>query len=461
MYIVKHALKNVWRNKGRNALIASIIFIIILMTCIGLVIINTSENVIEDYKTEFGAQVNFEPVVTKENITEIPYITTEQQEEISESEYLESYYGTSTDLVVGRSVEALDEDADRLITEISINGGETKDFNPPTMKVVGTTDPANSKASRELVEGEYPEDLNECMVSVEFAEANGLEVGDTFRVQSHSIDPEAENVNYKLTVSGIYQDTAPAYPAMFPWKTAIFNKYNEIVTTYETVRVAYGDAAPPMEEVSYFLVDPSALDAFLVDVENAGVDLEEFNVRTDLEKYTQILEPLEGTQQFVSTILVIALAIGAIILILLTLIATRERKYEIGMLQAIGMTKGKVALSFLIETLVITGLCLVVAIPVGTKVAQPIADVVLQYQNNEYTAENQESTAESAVDNVQEKRGKGEEEVEQMTELKVAMDTRTMVQLIVISLLVAGLACLISVAYISRFEPIKILSDRN
>lgn len=431
------------------------------MTCIGLVIINTAGNVIDDYKTEFGAQVNLEPVITKENVTDIPYITTEQQEEISQSEHLESYYGTSTDLVVGTTINALDEDGDRMIEQIAINGGETKEFNPPTMKVVGTTDPANSKVSRTLTEGEYPDELNEAMISVELAAANNLKVGDTIQVTSHSIDPNAENVAYELEVVGIYQDSAKPYPAMFPWETAVVNKYNEVVTTYETVKVAYGNSAPPKEEVMYYLVDPSVLDAFLVDVEDAGVDLSQFTVKTDLEKYNQILEPLEGTQKFVSTILVIALIIGAVILILLTLIATRERKYEIGMLQAIGMTKGKVVLSFLIETLVITGICLLVAIPVGTKMAQPISDVVLQYQNNEYVAENQESTAENAVDTVNEKRGKGEEEVEQLQQIEVAMDTRTMIELIVISLAVAGLASLIAVLYISRFEPIKILSDRN
>ncbi|MFU2108463.1 FtsX-like permease family protein [Paenibacillus larvae] len=41
------------------------------------------------------------------------------------------------------------------------------------------------------------------------------------------------------------------------------------------------------------------------------------------------------------TYIVIVLVLGAVILILLSSIAIRERKYEIGVLRAIGMKKGK------------------------------------------------------------------------------------------------------------------------
>jgi len=53
MYIFQNALKNVARNKGRNILIAAIIFAIILTTVVALIINNTATAVIDRYKEQF------------------------------------------------------------------------------------------------------------------------------------------------------------------------------------------------------------------------------------------------------------------------------------------------------------------------------------------------------------------------------------------------------------------------
>lgn len=44
--------------------------------------------------------------------------------------------------------------------------------------------------------------------------------------------------------------------------------------------------------------------------------------------------------------LIVILAIGAIVLIVLNIFNIRERKYEVGVLTAIGMKKSRVAISF-------------------------------------------------------------------------------------------------------------------
>lgn len=57
MYIIKNAIKNIARNKGRNLLLGFIIFALILATTVALVINATSRGIIEDYKTRFGSKV--------------------------------------------------------------------------------------------------------------------------------------------------------------------------------------------------------------------------------------------------------------------------------------------------------------------------------------------------------------------------------------------------------------------
>ncbi|MGL5694146.1 MAG: hypothetical protein ACRCXA_08715, partial [Peptostreptococcaceae bacterium] len=57
MYIFKNALKNLVRNKGRNALLGIIMTAILSCTAISILINTTSNEIIKDYKNRFGAEV--------------------------------------------------------------------------------------------------------------------------------------------------------------------------------------------------------------------------------------------------------------------------------------------------------------------------------------------------------------------------------------------------------------------
>lgn len=61
------------------------------------------------------------------------------------------------------------------------------------------------------------------------------------------------------------------------------------------------------------------------------------------------MTPLNTLSTMAGWFLIVILLIGAVILIVLNIFNVRERKYEIGVLTAMGMKKGKVALQFLTE----------------------------------------------------------------------------------------------------------------
>ena len=105
-----------------------------------------------------------------------------------------------------------------------------------------------------------------------------------------------------------------------------------------------------------------------------------FDVQTDSASYESIVGPVEGLKGISITFVIIVLLFGATILILLASIAIRERKYEIGVLRAMGMKKIKVAAGLWTETLAITIICLVLGLAVGTMVAQPVANIMLEQQ---------------------------------------------------------------------------------
>ena len=59
MYLVKNAIRNVVRNKGRNILIGIIILIITTCTCIGLSINKAASNLVNTYKNTNPLEISF------------------------------------------------------------------------------------------------------------------------------------------------------------------------------------------------------------------------------------------------------------------------------------------------------------------------------------------------------------------------------------------------------------------
>ncbi|AQT83490.1 hypothetical protein B1222_02040 [Paenibacillus larvae subsp. pulvifaciens] len=153
--------------------------------------------------------------------------------------------------------------------------------------------------------------------------------------------------------------------------------------------------------------------------------------------------------------------LGAVILILLSSIAIRERKYEIGVLRAIGMKKRKVALGLWTEMIVITCICLVIGIGVGASITQPVTNSLLAGQiENAKAADNSAAQGKAVV-----VAGTGgnslNNSIKLLEELNVSLEMDTLMEIIGISLLLASIAGITAISRITKYEPIKILMERN
>ena len=92
---------------------------------------------------------------------------------------------------------------------------------------------------------------------------------------------------------------------------------------------------------TYVFADTEAYYQFEEDVRTMGLD-DSYTVSSpDLAAYESSLTPLNTLSSMATTFLIVILIIGAIILVVLNIFNVRERKYEIGVLTAMGMKKGK------------------------------------------------------------------------------------------------------------------------
>jgi len=204
-------------------------------------------------------------------------------------------------------------------------------------------------------------------------------------------------------------------------------------------------------EATYYLKSPDMLADFETELRSKGLP-NNYSVRTDESSLERMVEPVESLKNLSLTFLLIVLTLGAVIILLLSIIAMRERKYEIGVMRAMGMKKNKIALGLWIEILVITCFCFVLGMGAGTKLSQPVSDAIIAGQ-----AQSSVESTTSLADRLDIKN----ETLEQIDKIDVSIDGITALEIFGISLLLASLAGVISVRRITKSEPIKILMERN
>ncbi|MCL2604842.1 MAG: ABC transporter permease [Defluviitaleaceae bacterium] len=516
MFLIKNALHNLRRNIGRNILMAVILFAIIATTAVALIINNTANAIIGDYEYRFGSRVNIVPDTARimENMREAmggmfggmggmrqgignmnPQVTAQQSIAFAQLPYVHTYEMTASQLVFGGELSVVDGDeeaAGGMFVARGAMGGvmgdtvsiDSEDTDIPNMRLYGNYWEDFENGLRNIVEGQFPTATGEALISMEMAELNGLAVGDTFRVYGSltSIDGEditSRTVIRELTVSGIYFDMTPENPMGGFVRLPLLNRRNEVLTTLDTLLDGIGENESGVTVTAvYYLHEPALLPDFEAAARGLGLsDL--LLVTTNEAEYLAIVEPVIGLRGITSTFMYIVLILGGVVLAVLASISVRERKYEIGVLRAMGMKKKKLALGLLTEMFAMTAACLALGLLAGSVAAQPVSDRLLASQLESIAAE-EAKPGNAAPGGMMGMFGGGinivgggmsgrfgqltganTPEAVPLSELDVSLGVRPILEIAAISLLLAALAGAVSVIRITRYEPMKILMERN
>lgn len=471
MYIFKNALSNLTRNKGRNMLMGIIMIAILSCTAISIIINTASNKIIDDYKSRFGSEVSIQSneEKTQERIQKGDMeslnegIPNEIQEKLANSKYLKDTVFNATYPGYSDKLKALDQDEYEKSKEnrggMSALGGsanKSKDAKDSNLSILGGLNPAGieefEKGTRKIIDGKKPEKNGETMISEDFAKLNNLKVGDNLQIKNPD-DPE-KTPPLELKVSGIYRDGTKS-DNMYGLKMPMLNRKNEIITTFDTLK-EYNEKVKKDKDLinidaKYFLKDPDSLDAFNKEAHEKGLsDL--WDIGTDAQSYDKMVKPIEGLKSISKLFMFLVLGFGGSILILISILGIRERKYEIGVLRAMGMKKGKVALGLIYETLFMVGISLSIGLGIGSLCAQPITNILLKGQI--------EAQKEAASNTVMFSMG-ATSSAPPIEKLNVHLSIEAMVAIALVALLIAVVSVSIGILYINRYEPRKILTERN
>ncbi len=341
-----------------------------------------------------------------------------------------------------------------------------------------------------------------CVISEELALYNNLSVGDTVVISN----PSSEDETYTLTVSGFYSASqtndfsmsmfgASQDPANKIYMSA--NALSAILDASEEVSETVTDEATGRKtetkitgtlSATYTFANTDDYYAFEEEVRTLGLD-ESYTVSSsDISAFENSLTPLNTLSTMAKGFLIVILIIGSIILVVLNIFSVRERKYEVGVLTAMGMKKWKVAAQFTCEILAITMLAVVIGAGIGAVSSVPITNALLENQiSNQNSQKEQVDNSFGRPGNMPNMPGgmkfggsmpsdlpdnadfDGNNPFENLfsgasdyiTEVDSAMNLKVVGQMILVGLLLTLAASAASVLFIMRYDPLKILANRD
>ena len=338
-----------------------------------------------------------------------------------------------------------------------------------------------------------------CVISEELAMYNGLAVGDTIIVTN----PSFESETYTLTISGIYtssenndfsmsmfgasQDPANRIYMSASALQAVLDASEENSTTItdeESGRESESKITGTLT-ATYSFADTDAYYAFEEEVRALGLD-ESYTVSSsDITSFENSIAPLNTLSTMAGWFLLVILIIGGIILVVLNIFNVRERKYEVGVLTAMGMKKWKVAAQFMCEILVVTMIAVVLGAGIGAISSVPVTNALLEgqveSQNNQQNQMDQNfgrpgnmgggfpgGMPSDMPSDMPDMGGSNNPfgdmfggAADYITEVDSAMNLTVVFQMIGVGLLLTLIASAASVLFIMRYDPLKILANRD
>lgn len=501
MHLFKYAFRNISRTKGRSLLIGIIILIIAFALCIGLCIRQGVETSKEEAlaEMEITAQISPDRERAMEEMTEgeMPdmddfdpsemmgeSLTLDEMEKYAEADSVQSFYYTmsasfnGTEALQPYSTSSSDDES-----TTGFGGFGGMEMNTGDFTIEGfSSDEAMTQfvdGSSTITEGEvFEEGTSEmvCIISDELAAYNSLKVGSEITLTS----TKDENEAYTLKITGIYnnsQASAEAGGMSGGGMGGFSDPANNIYTSYETLNTIVSDSETitGITNGTYVIGDVEAYESFQKEVEELGLSDEYIVSSSDISAYEQSAQPLDNLAKIAGYFLIVIVLIGAVILVVLNIFATRERKYEIGVLTAIGMKKNKVAGMFMMEILIIALSATIIGAGIGAAVSVPVTDALLEAQ------------MESQQDNVGEiddsfgrefntppgggsfGTGGGPDGSDfgggfvgsYVTDISASVNLTVLLEMLAISIVMAVIAGMVSVVTIMRYEPLQILSNRD
>lgn len=486
MYLFKNAFRNIIRSKGKNILIGIIITVVTICTCIGLAIHEAGDNLLKTYKKtnplaiSFNLDMNSLRNADDDTKTNFEGLTVADIIEYSDSNLVKDFYYT-----LESSISSDD------ISPIQDNERPTNDENRPNNKMQSMGDfritaysnfayledfeNGIKKISKGTMVTGSSED-NEIVISKNLADENDINLNDSITFTL----PDDGNTTFTFNVVGIYEDTSDNSSSNFMNMNAL-NSSNQLYANLNSIQKILDATQEDNTKlvatngltVKYYLTSNDNLTSFEKEVREKGLSTY-YTITTNEEEILQTLKPIQNISTFSMNFLIVIIIIGIVVLSVINFLNIRDRKYEIGVLRAIGMSKVKVTLQLVLEIFFIAVVSLVIGTSIGTLISQPVTNKMLENEISSYKEqstniennfggggfERPSQTMSENNSNYKMNRNRNMQPIDYVDSLKVSINLKTIIQLFSISILLTVISGGIASIFINKYNPNRILQDR-
>ena len=488
MFILKNAMISITRNKGRNILIGSIIFVIACACTVTLAINKAASDLINSYQSAYDKELtisfNRENMMKdidfsdrdkmsekKDKFNNISSLSVEDIKNYAESNHIESYYYTYQIGLNGSSISKAESETNNNFPGGGFPGGGKGGFRESNSDFT-LTGYSSIEAMSEFIEGtfemveitdnawEVAFDGNYVFINEELASYNSLSLNDKITLSD-------DNGNlYEFTIIGIYKENESGVSSPMSMFASSVNTIITNANALENIDVK-GNITP-----TFIIDDYENAEKIQEEFYERGLD-ENYVVETNEEEATAGLTSVKNVKNFASTFLIITLLIGGTVLFIINMINIRERKYEIGVLRTIGLSKTKLTLQFVSELLIVGFAALMIGAGVGATMSKGISNSLL---SSEINSSNESSEKirnnfggpmgnmpdfKDMNDSFKNFDKKGTPKVEAYESIDAVVSIGVLLELLAIGvslILVSSLSAMIS---IQRFSPLTILKERS
>ncbi|EAD8202148.1 ABC transporter permease [Listeria monocytogenes] len=306
-------------------------------------------------------------------------------------------------------------------------------------------------------------DKNVAMVEENLAEENDWKVGDSFTVTSSD-----GNTKVTLKIVGIYKTTDSG--SDMAQNFSFLNPYNKVYVPYTVANTIKGsNYKNTVDSAVYTMDDAANISAFEKEAKKVdSIDWDTFKLDANDTLYQQMIGPINSVASFSKNVVYIVSIAGALILGLLVMMQVRDRKYEMGVLLAIGEKRGKLIAQFFVEILIVA--------LVSFGLAAASSHYVAQLAGNQLLAQQNSSTNETTTST--ENRGPGgggqggpggfgesvsnlTKNTEQIKELDIQVTLEDMLKMGGIGIGIAFISVLLPAALVLRMNPKTILTKQE
>lgn len=494
MYILKNAFISITRNKGRNLLIGLVVLVIACCCTITLAINNTASDLITSYsdayqkeltisfnrdamKKDFDFSNRDEMEKAKESFENIETYTIDDVESFAESEYITSYYYTYSFSLNGKDIEPVSMDNDDNTDQNKNFGGGHGNIGKMKLNSLDFVLSGYSSidSMNEFINGTYTItevvdnawdiafDGDYIFINEELANYNELDLGDTIKLE----DEDKDNV-YEFEIIGIFTDNSLEEGSMM---SMFSNSANTIITNSDAlVKIDSGNDSIKGTITPTFIIDSyNNVDLIQEEFYEKGLN-NNYSVTSNQEVVESAVSSIQNVKSFAASFLVITMIIGGIVLFVINMINIRERKYEIGVLRTIGLSKFKLTLQFVSELLIVACISLIFGALIGATMSRNVSNSLLSNEidnsqkyeeeiNNNFGGNPGNRDKEMNIPGFKSKNGIPT--VQAYDSIDAVVDISVIFELMGIGIVLVLISSVSALISIQRFSPLTILKERS